>query len=155
MYQLLNPVYGYIIAGGLFLFFLIILAIIKGDEMFCTNFFTKWLFKSFNEIPASTLFWNAIFWIIFISTGFVYPELALGISIFLSIIYLVCSFDEMELEHHSWIFAAILLYGVIALVGIGTGLYYIWTNTIGRFNNWLDARKGNKRFNNWKRDNTK
>lgn len=141
MYQFLNPVYGYIIAGGLFLFSLIILAIIKGDEMYCTNFFTKWLFKTFNPIPGSAIFWNGLFWILFISSGLVYPELALGISIFLSILYLACSFDEMELEYHSWIFAAILLYGLIALVGIGTGLYYIWTNTIGRFNNYLDKKK--------------
>jgi hypothetical protein len=141
MYTFLNPVYAYIIGGGLFAILLLFLVIAKGDEMFCTNFFTKWIFKTFNPIPGSALFWNGMFWILFVSTGLVWPEIAFCISITLSIIYLLCSFDEMELENHTWIFAAMLLYGVIALVGIGTGLYYIWTNTIGRFNNYLDKKK--------------
>jgi hypothetical protein len=141
MYTLINPVYAFIIGGGLFAILLLFLVIAKGDEMFCTNFFTKWIYRTFSPIPGSALFWNGMFWILFVSTGLVWPVLALTISCILSVAYLACSFDEMELEYHSWIFAAILLYAVIALVGIGTGLYYIWTKTIGRFNNYLDKKK--------------
>lgn len=141
MYEFLNPVYAYIISGGLFAILLLFLVIAKGDEMFCTNRFTQWIFKTFNPIPGSALFWNGMFWILFVSTGLVWPELALTVSVILSIAYLICSIDEMELEYHTWIFASVLLYGLIALVGIGTGLYYIWTITIGRFNTYLDKKK--------------
>jgi hypothetical protein len=86
MITLINPVYAYIIAGGLFVLFIILLKIIKGDKAHCNNFFTKWLFRTFNEIPTSVLFWNAIIWIIFISTGIVWPEIALGISLIVLLI---------------------------------------------------------------------
>lgn len=37
MYTLINPVYAYIIAGGLFAILLLLLVIAKGDKVFCTN----------------------------------------------------------------------------------------------------------------------
>jgi len=141
MYQFLNPVYAYIISGGLFAILLLFLVIAKGDEMFCTNFFTKWIFKTFNPIPGSALFWNGLFWTLFISTGLVWPELALGISIILSIFMLAASFDDMEMKYHSWVWCTLFMYFGIALVGVGITLHYIWTNTIGRFNNYLDKKK--------------
>ena len=144
-----------IIAGGLFALSMLLLTIVKGDEMYCTNFFTKWLFKTFNGISTSVLFWNALMWIVFISTGIVWPEIALGISILLSILFVAASIDECEFKNQSWQFMSLIIYGMAILIGVGFAIAWIWENTIVRFNNWLDTYKGNKAFDKWKQDNTR
>ena len=57
MITLINPVYAYIIAGGLFAILLLLLVIAKGDKVFCTNPITVGNMKrlpcsSFHNIDA-------------------------------------------------------------------------------------------------------
>lgn len=58
-------------------------------------------------------------------------------------------------KNQSWQFMSLILYAMAILIGVGFVIFWIWENTISRFNNWLDAYKGNKAFDKWKQDNTK
>lgn len=152
MITLTNPVYAYIIAGGLFAILLLLLIIAKGDKVFCTNPITIWIYETFNCYNASTILWNGLMWIAFISTGVVWPEIASIISSLLSM-YLVililftsnAKYDR-TLRNKTWFFMAWIFYILAIIVGIAIGLAWIWENTIIRFNNWLDAKRGNKAF---------
>jgi hypothetical protein len=140
MYELINPIYAFMIGSALFALLLLFVVIAKGDEMYCTNPFTKWIYKTFSPIKGSVLFWNGLFWILFISTGVVWPELALGISIILSIMFFATSLDESDFENQTWQWASILIYVLIIGLGIGLSIAWFYRNTIGRFNNFLDKR---------------
>lgn len=161
MYTLINPVYAYIIAGGLFAILLLLLVIAKGDKVFCTNPITIWIYETFNCYNTSAILWNGLMWIAFISTGVVWPEIASIVSSLLSLYFfllvLLSSDGEYDraLKNQTWFFMAWIFYIFAIIIGIGFGLYWIWENTIGRFNNWLDAYRGNKAFDKWKQDNTR
>lgn len=149
MYTLINPVYAYIIAGGLFAILLLLLVIAKGDKVFCTNPITIWIYETFNCYNTSAILWNGLMWIAFISTGVVWPEIASIISSLLSmylvVLILFTSNAEYDraLKNQTWFFMAWIFYIFAIIVGIGIGLYWIWKNTIVRFNNYIDKNGSN------------
>lgn len=149
MITLINPVYAYIIAGGLFAILLLLLVIAKGDKVFCTNPITLWIYETFNCYNTSAILWNGLMWIAFISTGVVWPEIASIISSLLSmylvVLILFTSNAEYDraLKNQTWFFMAWIFYIFAIIVGIGFGLYWIWKNTIVRFNNYIDKNGNN------------
>ena len=149
MITLINPVYAYIIAGGLFAILLLLLVIAKGDKVFCTNPITIWIYETFNCYNTSAILWNGLMWIAFISTGVVWPEIASIISSLLSmylvVLILFTSNAEYDraLKNQTWFFMAWIFYIFAIIVGIGIGLYWIWKNTIVRFNNYIDKNGSN------------
>ena len=149
MIALINPVYAYIIAGGLFAILLLLLVIAKGDKVFCTNPITIWIYETFNCYNTSAILWNGLMWIAFISTGVVWPEIASIISSLLSmylvVLILFTSNAEYDraLKNQTWFFMAWIFYIFAIIVGIGIGLYWIWKNTIVRFNNYIDKNGSN------------
>lgn len=149
MYTLINPVYAYIIAGGLFAILLLLLVIAKGDKVFCTNPITIWIYETFNCYNTSAILWNGLMWIAFISTGVVWPEIASIVSSLLSmylvVLILFTSNAEYDraLKNQTWFFMAWIFYIFAIIIGIGIGLYWIWKNTIVRFNNYIDKNGSN------------
>ena len=152
MITLINPVYAYIIAGGLFAILLLLLVIAKGDKVFCTNPITIWIYETFNCYNTSAILWNGLMWIAFISTGVVWPEIASInfiisslLSMYLVVLILFTSNAEYDraLKNQTWFFMAWIFYIFAIIVGIGIGLYWIWKNTIVRFNNYKDKNGSN------------
>lgn len=152
MITLINPVYAYIIAGGLFAILLLLLVIAKGDKVFCTNPITIWIYETFNCYNTSAILWNGLMWIAFISTGVVWPEIASInfiisslLSMYLVVLILFTSNAEYDraLKNQTWFFMAWIFYIFAIIVGIGIGLYWIWKNTIVRFNNYIDKNGSN------------
>lgn len=88
-------------------------------------------------------------WIAFISTGVVWLEIASIISSLLSmylvVLILFTSNAEYDraLKNQTWFFMAWIFYIFAIIVGIGIGLYWIWKNTIVRFNNYIDKNGSN------------
>lgn len=140
MYQFLDPIFGLLILVSLIMLTLLLTVLAQSLPDKPTNF-TKWIFKTFNPIPGSVIFWNGLFWALFVSTGLVWPVLALGISTLLSLFLFAATVDGMEMRYHTWAWCTLYIYFGIALVGVGITLHYIWKNTIVRFNNYLDKKK--------------
>jgi len=96
--------------------------------------------EEFNNIPNSVKFWNLIVLIGLILSGIFSIDLLMVELLIGSILTLALVIDGNE-DNHIWmIFMPItwLVMLIAGVIGLGT---LINTNTIKKFNNWLDKKK--------------
>lgn len=108
------------------------------------QWFKNKLFKLQKNFSNAEIFWNLILYSIFFITLVISTEMALALSSFGSLIYLLelIFLDSKNQLWHllAWIFWA---FAIIAIVGLGMCWIAsnMFSNTIGRFNDWINLKK--------------
>jgi len=149
MYQLLDPLLSGIFCAFLFMSMLLLLVITQSPYEDCGNRFTRWTHTMFSEYTPSVIFWNYMYWTAFIFLLLTWPVTALCISGLGSIILIITGFGYFYIfRNHSWPFST-FLYWIVGLISfIIASLIWLYTNTIIRFNRWLDAPSNKSHENN-------
>jgi len=147
MYQFLHPLVflPLILLGFLFVKKIINVRNLDRKGILMLGRVDKFFRKNFIHLDNSTIIWNVIFWVLFIGTTLVYPEIGNMFAIVTSLYWFFVIIFEDDLDRfdkHTWAFASYFFIFCIIIVSIGHGLYkagsFIYKNTITRFNNWVN-----------------
>lgn len=137
MYQFLDPIFGLLILVSLIMLTLLLMVLAQSLPDRPTRL-TQWIYNTLNPYTPSVIFWNGIYWSLFISVGFVWPQIIAGVSILLSVFFIAAGMDNANLDNQSWPPSTFIFWILIILFIFGYALYWIYKNTILRFNDYLD-----------------
>ena len=140
MTQFLDPIFGLLIFISIIMLTLLLMVLAQSLPDRPTRL-SQWIYNTLNPFKPSVIFWNGMYWAFFISSGLIWPELALGISGFGSILYLGAAMDKDDLDNQSWPVSTLIFWFFLIIAGIGFGLFWIYQHTIQKFNNKLDKNQ--------------
>lgn len=106
------------------------------------NWFKRQWIKLKRNYSNSELFWNLILYIVTIIFLFINFQIVLGLSMIASMFLLLHTiFEEKEFKQLPLWLPLVLLFYVGAIVGaLSFACLYIWENTIGKFNKWINNK---------------
>lgn len=139
MYQFLDPIFGLLIFITLIMFTILTMVLAQSLPDKPTRF-TQWVYNKLNNYEPSVIFWNGVYWSLFIPIWLVWPEIGIAISGFGSILYLGAALDKDDLDNQTWPLSTFIFWLFLIIAGIGFGLYWIYTKTILKFNNFLNQK---------------
>jgi hypothetical protein len=89
------------------------------------------------DTPNSVKFWNLMVLVGLVISGIFSLEL-LVVELFIGSFLTFGLAIDGSTDNHLWMILMPITWGCMLLVGVGFLIYFIYKNTIEKFNNWLD-----------------
>ena len=143
MYQFLDPIIGALVLATIIMFTLAVITITACPPEDNHSAISKWIYHRLNYYKPSTIFWNGLYWALFISTSLCWPELGVTASLIGSIIFVLVFLlgASFEFEGHSWPLSTLAFWFILIIFTVASLLHRAYIQTIQRFNDFLNKRK--------------